>query len=250
MKRISVELVPRDENIFRSQLQLLQDEIHDREIDVINIPDHPHYEIRSWQAAKLAKQHFAAVMPHIRAMDIDLAKPLPMAEALREDGIHEVLIIEGDAPQDMSYKVYPTETTDVIRKFREEMPEIRVYAGIDQYRSNMREELYRIRRKLQSGAVGFFTQPFFDMRLLEMYADMLSGIEMFWGVSPVMSTRSESYWELKNNVIFPRGFTPTLEWSIDFSRRVFDFAASHNNSIYMMPIKTNLLPYLQGVFAK
>lgn len=60
----------------------------------------------------------------------------------------------------MTHKVYPTITTDVIQKFHQEMPEVKVYAGIDQYRGSMRQELYRIHRKLQAGAVGFFTQPF------------------------------------------------------------------------------------------
>ena len=249
MKRISVELVPRNEADFRKQLAEVQQEIHERVIDVINVPDHPHYEVRSWQAVAAAKQYFPHVMPHIRAMDIDLTKPLPMARELQENDIHEVLVIEGDAPQDMSCKVYPTVTTDVIRKFREELPGIRVYAGIDQYRSNMRKEQYRIRRKLQAGAAGFFTQPFFDMRFLEIYADMLDGIEVFWGVSPVMSAMSRSYWELKNNVVFPKGFEPTLDWSIAFSREVFEFAQARESSIYFMPIKANLLPYLKGVFA-
>ena len=69
----------------------------------------------------MAAEYFPAVMPHIRAIDIDIARPLPMQEYLREHGIREVLVIEGDPPQDMMHTVYPTVSTDVIRKFREEM---------------------------------------------------------------------------------------------------------------------------------
>ena len=127
------------------------------------------------------------------------------------------------------------------------MPEVKVYAGIDQYRGSMRQEMYRIRRKLQAGAVGFFTQPFFDMRYLEIYADMLEGQNVYWGVTPVLSERSQSYWELKNNVIFPRGFAPTLEWSIEFSKKVKDFAINRGDNLYLMPIKSNLEEYLAGV---
>jgi methylenetetrahydrofolate reductase (NADPH) len=147
------------------------------------------------------------------------------------------------------HTVYPTVSTDVIRKFREEMPEVKVYAGIDQYRGSMRQEQYRIRRKLQAGASGFFTQPFFDLRLLEIYGDLLDGLDVYWGVSPVMSARSQSYWELKNNVVFPKNFQPDLEWSIRFARQVRTFAEDRGDSIYLMPIKTNLRAYLQGVFA-
>lgn len=245
MKRVSVELAPRED--LREDLQALQDLA--LAVDLINIPDLLRFPTRSWEGAALAQEYFPEVMPHIRAMDVDLEKPLAMSGFLRRHHIHEVLVIEGDPPQDMKHTVYPTVTTDVIRKFREEMPEVRVYAGIDQYRGGMQQEQYRIRRKLQAGAVGFFTQPFFDMRFLEMYADMLDGLEVYWGVSPIQSEASRSYWELKNRVVFPRDFAATLDWSIDFARRICDFADRSEGSVYLMPIRTNLKDYLQGVFA-
>ena len=40
--------------------------------------------------------------------------------------------------------------------------------------------------------------------LLEIYADILDGMDIYWGVSPVLSQRSVSYWRNKNNVIFPK----------------------------------------------
>ena len=187
--------------------------------------------------------------PSVYSMDIDLDKELPMKDYLREKGIKEVLVVQGDPPQRMTHEVYPTESTDVIRKFREEMPEVKVYAGIDQYRSSMRHELYRTRRKVQAGAAGFFTQPFFDMRLLSIYMDMLDGLDVYWGVSPVVTAASQSYWERKNNVIFPKDFTPTLEWSVDFSRQVMEMADKKDANVYLMPIKTNLEEYLAGVLA-
>ncbi|MBP8597826.1 MAG: methylenetetrahydrofolate reductase [Selenomonas sp.] len=247
MKRVSVELVPREEETLRDELTLLQQ--YQDQVDVINIPDLLRFDLRSWQGAVVAQDYFRMSMPHIRAMDIDLDQELPMKEYLRAHEIQEVLVIQGDPPQRMNHAVYPTESTDVIRKFREEMPEIRVYAGIDQYRSSMRHELYRVRRKVQAGACGFFTQPFFDSRFLEMYADMLAGLDIYWGVSPVMNAASKSYWERKNNVIFPQSFEPTLEWSIAFSRQVMDLAGKQDASVYLMPIKTNLEEYLHGVFA-
>ena len=246
MKRVSVELVPRDEESLRGELELLKS--YHGKINVINIPDLLRLPLRSWEGAGIAQDYFGTVMPHIRAMDVDLDRELSMKEYLREHRITEVLVIEGDPPQDMLHKVYPTQSTDVIRKFHEEMPEVKVYAGIDQYRSSMREELYRVRRKKQAGAAGFFTQPFFDMRYLEVYADMLQGMEVYWGVSPVMNSRSQSYWERKNNVVFPQDFRPTLEWSVDFTKKVMDFAEAKGSSLYVMPIKTNLEAYLAGIF--
>ena len=245
MGRISVELVPRSPEGLREDLQMIKENIHG--VDLINIPDLLRFETRSWQGAAIAEDFYPAVMPHIRAIDVDLTQPLAMRPELRQSGITEVLVIEGDPPQDMSHKFYPTVTTDVIQKFHQEMPEVKVYAGIDQYRGSMRQELYRIQRKLQAGAVGFFTQPFFDMRMLEMYADMLQGQNVYWGITPIASERSKSYWELKNNVIFPRDFEPTLEWSIYFGRKVKGFIETTGDNLYLMPIKGNLQAYLEGI---
>ena len=88
------------------------------------------------------------------------------------------------------------------------------------------------------------------MRYLEMYADLLDGLDIYWGVSPVLSERSVSYWRNKNNVIFPKDFEPTLEWNIEFASKVIDFARKHNHNVYLMPIKAKIMPYLEGVFAK
>ena len=245
MNKVSLELVPRDEEVLRGELA--QAKKYEGKIDLINIPDLLRLPVRSWEGAAIAGETFPAV-PHIRAMDIDITKPLPMADYLREHAIREVLVIEGDAPQNMAHTVYPTESIDVIRKFREEMPEIRVFAGIDQYRGSMRQEDYRIRRKLQAGAVGFFTQPFFDRRFLAMYADMLEGIEVYWGLSPVTSQRSQSYWETKNQVVFPKRFAPTLAWSISFAREVIEEVRARDEHVYLMPIRTGLEEYLGGIF--
>ena len=250
MKRISVELVPRDEESLREQLAIAKKAAS--RADVINIPDLLRLPVRSWEGAAIAQESFPAVMPHIRAMDIDLSQPLPMKEYLRAHDIREVLIIQGDPPQDMRHKVYPTTTTDVLRKFHEEMPEVKTYAGIDQYRGSMSKELYRIERKLQSGAAGFFTQPFFDLRFVGIYADIFESLgvtDVYWGVSPVLSDRSQSYWERKNKVVFPKAFEPTLAWSIQFTKDVMQFAEERDASIYVMPIKTDLEAYLEGVFA-
>ena len=130
MKRISVELVPRDEDALRGELALLSK--FQEQVDVINIPDPLRFPTRSWQGAAIAKEYFSESMPHIRAMDIDLDKELSMKDYLREHDIREVLVIEGDPPQDMMHEVYPTNSVDVIWKFRKEMPEVKVDAGIDQ----------------------------------------------------------------------------------------------------------------------
>lgn len=247
MSKVSLELVPRDEKTLLEELAVAKK--YKNKLDLINIPDLLRLNIRSWEGAALANKTLPSIA-HIRAMDIDIKKPLPMADYLRKHTIKEVLVIEGDAPQNMTHTIYPTKSVDVIRKFREEMPEIKVFAGIDQYRTGMRHEKYNICRKMQAGAAGFFTQPFFDRRFLAMYEDMLEGIEVYWGLSPVTSKSSQSYWETKNQVVFPKDFMPTLAWSIAFSRDVLKNAKARGEHVYLMPIRTGIAEYLAAIFAE
>lgn len=250
MRRTSFELIQRDSESLRAELDLVS-KYKDR-IDAINFPDLFRLKIKSWEAAPIAKQIFPAAIPHIRAMDIDLTKPLPMKKSFEENSLTEVLIIEGDPPQVAEHIVYPTQTTDVIRKFHEELPSVKVYAGIDQYRNGMRDEFYRIERKLQAGAAGFFTQPFYDLRFAEMYSDMLEGMiprdEIYWGISPILSSSMLSYWERKNRVVFTQGFSESFEWNIEMAKRTMEFAEKHDGSLYFMPISVDLKKYLEGLF--
>ena len=80
MKRVSVELVPREEESLRGELELLKK--YQGQVNVINIPDLLRLPLRSWEGAGLALEYFSAAMPHIRAMDIDLDRELPMKEFL------------------------------------------------------------------------------------------------------------------------------------------------------------------------
>ena len=102
MKRISIELVPRDEAALRESLDVVKQ--HAAHADVINIPDLLRLPMRSYEGAAVAKEYFKAAMPHIRAMDIDLSAELPMKDFLRAQEIREVLVIQGDPPQDMTKK--------------------------------------------------------------------------------------------------------------------------------------------------
>ena len=246
MNRIAVELVPRDEQSLAAELSFINNSFPF--VKTINFPDLLRFDIRSWEGCKIAKRYFEDVIPHIRAIDIKLSDELPMKDFLIENKINQVLVVTGDLPQDMTKKIYPSTSLDIIKKFKTEIPGIKVYAAVDPYRKSVREELDYIRRKLDAGADGFFTQPFFDLRLMEIYADLLKDSEVFWGVSPVTGEKSVNYWETKNNVVFPRGFEPTLAWNVDFAKRALAFTEKKQDNIYFMPIRTGLGEYLHAIF--
>jgi len=103
---------------------------------------------------------------------------------------------------------------------------------------------------MDEGVEGFFSQPFFDLRLMEIYAEKLHNFEIFWGISPVITHKSKSYWESRNRAYFPKGFEPTMDWNLDFANKAMDFCRQTNGNIYMMPIRVNLEEYLSGIFQK
>ena len=245
MQKVSLELVPRDHETLKQEMQLVQNNFPN--IDTINIPDLLKFPLRSWDACIQAKEFFVHTIPHLRAIDFDLSKPFPLVETFRENGIDSVLVIAGDQPQDMSRRVFRTTSVELIRALKTQMPALKDYAGIDPYRSGIKTELDYVKRKLDAGAEGFFTQPFFDLRLMEIYHDLLSGVETYWGISPVMSVRSKDYWDNLNNAIFPPDFEPTLEWNRNFAKRALNFCQSTNTHIYFKPLGVDLVKSLEGI---
>jgi len=245
LHKISIELVPRGHEELQQEMQLVRDNFP--ALNTINIPDLLKFPLRSWDACSQAKQIFSRTIPHLRAIDFDLTKPFPLVETFKLNGIDTVLIIAGDQPQDMSRRVFRTSSVELIRAIRAQMPDLRIYAGIDPYRSGVKTELDYIKRKIDAGADGFFTQPFFELRLMEIFYDLLPGVEVFWGVSPVTSMRSKDYWGNLNNAIFPPDFEPTLQWNRAFAKQALDFCKGTDSSIYFMPIRVDLIEYLKGI---
>ncbi|SMB93738.1 methylenetetrahydrofolate reductase [Deinococcus hopiensis] len=245
MTRVSIELVPRSRSGLRAELEAVGR--HLPGVDTVNVVDLTRYSTRSWHGCALARPHHRAI-PHIRAVDLNPAEPLPMVEVLEASGIDEVLIITGDAPADMSAKVYDVDAIRAIRRFRREAPHIKVYAGLDPYRQSFARERDYLERKLEAGAVGFFTQPFFDLRLMDAYADLIpEHAEMWWGATTVLTPSSLNYWRARNHAVFPRSFEPTLEWNRTFAAQTLAFARERSHHAYFMPVKADAREYLEGI---
>ncbi len=243
--RISIELVPRDtDSLERDCCAILQNL---PTVDTINVPDVLRFDLRSWQGCRCVQKYYPQTIPHIRAIDIDPKRPLPMGPFLVAQGITEVLVVTGDAPVDMSKKVYPTTSIDLIKEIKQQFPSLKVYAAVDPYRQGFRDEVDYVHRKMDAGADGLFTQPFFDLRMMKIYAELLRGYNVFWGVTPVASERSRSYWEARNRAVFPADFRPTLQWNRAFAGAALEFVQEQSASIYFMPIKVDILRYLQGI---
>ena len=242
--RISIELVPRNEADLRAQLAEVE---RFERVDTVNIPDIIRFPLRSWQSCGLAREAVPRVIPHLRAIDVELERPLAAARELECQGVEEALVVAGDVPVDMSRRVYATGTLDLIRKLRREHPGIRLFAAFDPYRQGFQAERNYVSQKLEAGAAGLFTQPFFDVRLMEVFAEQLAGIEVFWGVTSVLSRRSQRYWQTRNRAVFPADFEPTLEWNRRLARDALAFVEQNGGNIYFMPIRAGIGEYLEGI---
>ena len=173
MSNISIELVPRDSDTLKQQLQSVKQNCKD--INTINIPDVRRFDLRSWDACLLVKQHFNIVIPHIRAVDTSIEKADFLINFFQENSISKILIIQGDHD---AYTPNKKTSIELIKYFKEKAPWIEVYAGLDPYRDSIQKEQKYIQEKINAGACGFFTQPFFDFRLFSIYTELLKDLEL------------------------------------------------------------------------
>lgn len=245
--RISVELVPRSLSVLDAELDLLCE--HFPFIDTVNIVDLSRLEVRSPDACTHAKTRVRSAIPHLRANSFNHHDINRLLQALDENTLHEVLVISGDVPSDMRSEVYRTSSLQLIRAIKGALPHVEVYAALDPYRQSMQHERDYALEKLEAGASALFTQPFFDLRLMEIYSELLPSATIYWGVTTVTSKKSYAYWESRNHAIFPQGFEPTLTWSRDFARKALDFAQKTRSNLYFMPIKTDTLAFLEGIIS-
>ncbi|SOC57035.1 methylenetetrahydrofolate reductase [Ornithinimicrobium cerasi] len=251
--RISVELVPRSAESLAAEVGDIASRLP--WVSTINVPDLLKFELRSWDACGLLRALPARpdgraypAIPHVRAADVDPDAPLPMAEAIVEHGVEEVLVVSGDDADYFTHHTYPVDAVDVIRRFRAELPHVKVYAGLDPYRNGIAAEMRYLERKLSAGAAGVFTQPFFDTSYLRAWSALLpEDLEVWWGATTVTTPASVGYWRRRNMVAFPRDFELTLQWQRDLARRVIDVAQEQGQHVYLMPVRTSVLDYLDGV---
>lgn len=244
--RVSVELIPRNEEDLAKQL----DEVGClASVDTVNVPDLLRFSLRSWDACTRARARGPRAIPHLRAIDMDPDAPLPFLNAVDQHDIDEVLVVAGDAPADPSRQVFDTDSVALIRRLKEERPSLAVYAALDPYRQSLAAERDYVLRKLDAGADGLFTQPFFDLRLMEVWGDLLDEIAttVFWGATSVTSDRSARYWTSRNQAVLPRTFKATLDHSREVAATTLAFARAREDHVYFMPIRVSPRRYLEGI---
>lgn len=238
--KFSFEIVPRNHQAFDEQYHFVS--TLGESISMINVPDIQRFDIRSWEIGKKidrCKHHF---VPHFRAIDFSLESG-DIFRIIEENALDHVLLVSGDPPEGIQRKFHNTSVIDLIKAVKQRFPQITVHAGFDSHRNGIQDECLYIQRKIDAGASSFFSQPFYDLRMVEIYAEHIQDVEIYMGLSPITTSSSMNYWELKNKVKFPASFKPELEWNINFSNKVIAMARDVGFNIYFMPIKINLEDY-------
>ncbi len=240
---ILLELIPRSIESLLDEALTLKERFPF--IDAINIPDVKRLPIRSHDAS-IALQHLGIdAIPHIRCMDRTLHDTVILATELAKNGIKRVLIISGDTPK--SGPIHPVSPVDVIAAIKDSVPDLKVFAGTDPYRSHFQREITYCQQKRQAGADGFFSQPFFNASFAAYYRSLIGEVDFFTGISPVLSVANRTYWETVNQVVFPADFELNLDYNARLATALIQGATDEGQHTYLMPIKADPAAYLSAI---
>ncbi|OQW73232.1 MAG: methylenetetrahydrofolate reductase [Proteobacteria bacterium ST_bin11] len=237
---ISFEIVPRSLEAFDQQYDFVQ--TLDKAVNIINVPDIQRFDTRSWELATRVDRRQYRFVPHFRAIDFKIESG-ELYRIVEEYALDSVLLVSGDPPEGLKRSFYNTDVVDLIRAVRQRFPNLNIYAGFDPHRSGVQDECDYIQRKVDAGAGGFFSQPFYDSRMIDIYAEHMQDLETYIGISPITSKASMNYWEVKNKVKFPKSFQPDYDWNVQFANSVIASAAANGLNVYFMPIRIDLARY-------
>lgn len=243
---LSIELVPREIGPWLQQAREFAARFD--QFGWLNIPDIRTLPVRSDEAAEAGLDLPYRLVPHVRARDRSPAESVALLQRLERAGLRDALIVTGDR-YDQSADAGHATSLDVLRAAKEAGVGLTLWAAFDPYRGEMRAELEYARAKLEAGAAGLFTQPFFDARLAEICLEQLSGIPTFVGITPVTTERSRAYWERTNRVVFPPRFQATMEYCAALGRDLLDIASAHGQHAYVMPIRVDAVLYVDALLS-
>jgi methylenetetrahydrofolate reductase (NADPH) len=244
--QIALELVPKDLDSLLKESQMRMADFP--KISAINIPEIRSVEIKSFEASAHLLKNGTAAIPHFRLIDKTLGSLEELIEKLIPLGLKQTLLISGDPPIDMpDFVPSGVKAPEAIKHIKSKFPQLKVYAGQDSYRQSFKRELDYCKQKLDAGADGFFTQPFFSEGLLAQWLEQLPETEMWIGLSPVTGAGSRNYWETVNQVVFPPNFKFDLDGNCIMGRRILTLIESAKKDAYLMPITISADKYLHAL---
>lgn len=238
-RRHLVELVPRSIEAIHEEAVMVTR--HFSWVKGINVPDLTRLPHRSDVVAMGLAAHHIVAIPHIRVCDHPVPVLLSMMANLQAAGVQSVLLVSGDGAGQ------GTDCVDAIRLITHAYPSLHVYAAFDPYRQALALEIRYAEQKLKAGAHGLFTQPFFDLTLAQSVMTHFQRVPLYMGVSPVLTSKSQGYWQSVNKVPFPASFAATMAWNTRFTADMLLASEAMGQQVYIMPIRCEVMGFLNGV---
>jgi methylenetetrahydrofolate reductase (NADPH) len=244
--KIALELVPKTLDSFLEESKAHTNNFP--KITAINIPELRSVEIKSFEASEHLLKNSIPAIPHFRLIDRTISDLENLIEKLLPLGLKQTLLVSGDPPIDMpGFVPSGIKAPQAIKHIKAKFPQLKVYAGQDPHRQSFKKELDYCKEKLDCGADGFFTQPFFSESLLNQWLEHLPKTEMWIGLSPVTGKNSRNYWETVNQVVFPPNFSFDLEGNCIIDRRLLTLIEAAGKDAYLMPFTTSASKYLNAL---
>lgn len=211
-KLIAVELAPPlnadDEKIMEAAHYL-----QNHEVDVLTFPDSPSGRTRAdaiLMAEKVSKETGMCVMPHICCRDRNAIAIRSEFLGAQMNGIYNFLVITGDPVPAMARQavksVFQFDSVGMMRIIQDMNEESfdkapLCYGGaINQNRRNLEVEISRVRKKIESGASFFLTQPVFTMEQAQRLRRIKreTGTRILCGIMPLVSRKNALF--MKNEM--------------------------------------------------
>lgn len=240
---ISLELVPRTLEALKTEIEsVLKTNFA---LDRINVPDIKRLDWRSWEAAELLLDMGVMPIPHFRSQDFDVGEVIETVRPLVLKGIKEILIVSGDPFQGQEKKgLTPIE---MLMELKTEFPNLKLFAGLDPYRTSWAEELAYSKQKLAAGFDALFSQPFFCEDLMNSWLKHFKPGQIFAGFAPVTSEKSIKYWQNFNKVPLLDEFDTSLEANSKLANRLIEIVIAKGQGCYLMPIRVKAADFLNSL---
>lgn len=244
---IALELVPRSiDGIVAEAKESLSNYPF---VTSINIPEIRKLPVKSFEPSLALLKNSLPVTPHFRIIDRTEKDLLQKIQALVEAGLRQVLLIGGDPPkEDPNFTPSGLTTIEAVKAVKREFPTLKLYTGLDPYRSSFRKELDYALAKCEAGSDGFYTQPFFSIGMLELWLEQLPDAEIWFGIAPVYSQKSRDYWERVNKVVFPPNFSFDKAENARLGKQLLVTISETQERAYLMPVANGALSYLESLF--
>lgn len=211
-KLIAVELAPpassNDEKLLEAA-HFLQNE----DVDVLTFPDSPSGRTRVdsvLMAEKVRRATGMCVMPHICCRDKNAIAMRSLFLGAHINDIHNFLIITGDPIPSLARQniksVFNFDSVGLMQIAKDMNEEVFTdtpiaYGGaINQGRRNLEVEIKRVKKKMDTGALFFLTQPIFSREDADRvrYIKEKTGARILCGIMPLISRKNALF--MKNEI--------------------------------------------------